>query len=66
MPKPKTGPELMKALIELDTRLAYHPTIKKGDRDLLNEVINFLNHLQMVNLLKVFDNYVQTDEVKKE
>ena len=50
----KNGKQLLKDLIALDTRLAFHPTIKKGDRNLLNEVINYLNHLQTIDLLDIF------------
>jgi len=57
----RNGTELMKALIELDTRLAFHPTIKKGDRDLLNEVINYLSHLRAINLLNIMEGEEKSD-----
>lgn len=51
----RTGKQLLEDLIEFDRRCAYGKKVTIADRNLLNELINFLNHMQIVDLLSIFD-----------
>lgn len=56
--------ELLKDLTELDKRLAYYPKIKPGDRDLLNEIINYLAFLSVGDPDKLTDSAQIPKETK--